>query len=189
MTPLIIFARRTLLAIVAAVFAMSAAQPAGALASNAVSPGTQVGSSAAAPHEPAASPTRASGAQSGSTASSPPPPNLEPLSAHDCTGVLGKKVVGPNHEELGLLTDVLVDAQGRPRAAVIDFGGFLGVGSRKIAVDWRLLKLTPGSSEWQISANLTRAEIQGAPEYKPDAPAEKMVGAPLEPTTSPKTAK
>ena len=100
------------------------------------------------------------------------------MTEHDCTGVLGKKVIGPDHQELGLLTDVLVDAQGRARAAVIDFGGFLGVGSRKIAVDWRLLKLTPGSSEWQISAKLTRAEIQNAPEYKLNAPVEKMVGSP-----------
>lgn len=189
MTPLIILPQRRLLAIAAAIFAMSASQPGGALASNVVNPGTQVGSPTAALHEPAASLTRATGAQSGSTAPSPPPPKLEPLTAHDCTGILGKKVIGPDHEELGLLTDVLVDAQGRPRAAVIDVGGFLGVGSRKIAVDWRLLKLTPGSSEWQISANLTRAEIQGAPEYKPDAAAEKIVGAPLEPTPSPKTAK
>src|SRR6266849_2785320 len=35
--------------------------------------------------------------------------------------------------------DVLVDRSGIVRAAVIDFGGFLGVGSRKIVVDWNAL--------------------------------------------------
>ena len=72
--------------------------------------------------------------------------NLEPLPARADTGILGKKIIGPDAKELGLVVDVVVDAQGRPHAAVIDFGGFLGVGSRKIAVDWRLLKLTPGDA-------------------------------------------
>jgi PRC-barrel domain len=106
------------------------------------------------------------------------PANLVPLNARDCTGILGKKIMGPDHEELGLLVDVLIDARGRPRAALIDFGGFLGVGSRKIAVDWKLLQLTPGQPDWKISLNLGRAEIQGAPEYKPDAATNKIVGRP-----------
>jgi hypothetical protein len=125
---------------------------------------------AAASAEPAASPA-------------PPAPNLEPLAARDYTGILGKKVIGPDDKELGLLTDILVDSQGRPHAAVIDVGGFLGVGSRKIAVDWRLLTLTLAPSEWKVSVNLTRSEIQGAPEYKPDEAAGKMVGP--SPRTSP----
>jgi PRC-barrel domain protein len=110
--------------------------------------------------------------------SPPPPANLEPLSARADTGILGKKIIGPDGTELGLVVDVVVDAQGHPHAAVIDFGGFLGVGSRKIAVDWRLLKLTPGEPDWKISLNISRAEIQGAPEYKPDAASNQMVGPP-----------
>jgi len=37
---------------------------------------------------------------------------------------------------MGRIVDVIVDLAGVVRAAVIDFGGFLGVGSRKIVVDW-----------------------------------------------------
>jgi len=110
------------------------------------------------------------------TAAPPLPAHLEPLALHDYTGILGKKIVGPDGKELGLVVDVLVDAEGHPRAAVIDFGGFLGVGSRKIAIDWRLLKLTPGQPDWKISLNLDRAEIQAAPEYKPDEASAKIVG-------------
>ena len=113
-----------------------------------------------------------------------PPANFEPLPARADTGILGKKIIGPDGKELGLVVDVVVDAQGRPHAAVIDFGGFLGVGSRKIAVDWRLLKLTPGEPDWKISLNISRAEIQGAPEYKPDAASGQMVGPPPQPSAS-----
>lgn len=108
----------------------------------------------------------------------PPPPNLEPLAANDYTGILGRKIMGPDGKELGLVVDVLVDSRGRPLAAVIDFGGFLGVGSRKIAIDWRLLKFEPDEAVWKISLNLGRAELQQAPEYKPDEATDKMVGPP-----------
>jgi len=39
-------------------------------------------------------------------------------------------------ENMGRIVDVVVDPSGQVRAAVIDFGGFLGVGSPRIAVDW-----------------------------------------------------
>ena len=44
---------------------------------------------------------------------------------------------------MGRIVDVLVDGQGMARAAIIDFGGFLGVGSRKIAVAWQALHFVP----------------------------------------------
>jgi hypothetical protein len=36
---------------------------------------------------------------------------------------------------MGRVVNVVVDQSGQVRAAIIDFGGFLGVGNRKIAVD------------------------------------------------------
>jgi hypothetical protein len=120
-----------------------------------------------------------------SAKTSPPvPENLEPLPEKTDTGILGKKIIGADGKELGLVVDVVVDANGHPRAAVIDFGGFLGVGSRKIAVDWRLLKLSPAQPDWKISLNISPAEIQGAPEYKPDTTATQMVGPPPQPASS-----
>jgi len=116
----------------------------------------------------------------------PAPKNLEPLAPTKSTGVLGKKVVGPDGTDLGLVVDVIVGADGNPRAAVVDFGGFLGVGSRKIAVDWRLLRFAPGRPDWQVLLTLGRAEIQAAPEFKPDAASDEMVGPPWE--ASPSTA-
>jgi PRC-barrel domain len=110
----------------------------------------------------------------------PPPKNLEPLPPGAYTGVLGKEVQSLASEKLGPIVDVIVNVDGTPRAAVIDFGGFLGVGSRKIAVDWRLLNFAPDQPDDRIWLSLNRAEIQAAPEYKPDAPMNEMVGPPWE---------
>ena len=61
------------------------------------------------------------------------------LGSKQAEGILGKEVRSTADENMGRIVDVIVDRTGRARAAVIDFGGFLGVGNRKIAVDWDAL--------------------------------------------------
>jgi hypothetical protein len=107
-------------------------------------------------------------APSGDVAS-PPPAVL--LDTQDVEGILGKEVRSAADENMGRIIDVVVDRTAQPRAAVIDFGGFLGVGSRKIAVDWGLLHFdasTDGKS--RISVALTADQVRTAPEYTPGKP-------------------
>ena len=108
------------------------------------------------------------------------PKNVEPVAPTQAFSILGKKVHGADGKDaLGSIIDVLIDDQGQPRAAIIDFGGFLGVGSRKIAVDWKLLKFQPADHAVPIVLDLDRSQIQAAPEYKdPTQPAE-VVEQPL----------
>jgi hypothetical protein len=58
----------------------------------------------------------------------------------DAAGILGKSVYSAANEDMGLVVDAIVKRTGEVRAAVIDFGGFLGVGSRTIAVDWSAVR-------------------------------------------------
>ena len=109
------------------------------------------------------------------------PDNVKPLPSSDAASVLGKKVKGPNGEDLGLIVDVLVDPGGQPRAAVIDFGGFLGVGSRKVAIDWKALSFTGLGRAGTVVLGLDRARIDAAPEYKPGPPGADVVTAPPAP--------
>jgi hypothetical protein len=103
-----------------------------------------------------------------------PPRNVEQVTPAQAFSVLGKKVHGPDGKDvIGSIIDILVDDQGRPRAAIVDFGGFLGVGSRKIAVDWQLMKFHPTDTTAEVILDLERSQIQAAPEYKdPAQPAE-----------------
>jgi hypothetical protein len=91
-------------------------------------------------------------------------------------GILGRKVLGPDGQEIGRVVDVLVDAGSNPRAAVIDFGGFMGVGTRRVAVDWSDLTFPPTGGLGDIKLDLTEDQIKNAPAYtdqtKPAAVAE-----------------
>lgn len=71
--------------------------------------------------------------------------------------LLGKPVKSAKSEDLGRVVDVIVDRNGMMRAAVIDFGGFLGVGTRKIAVDWRALHFPDKGGLDRLIADLPRA--------------------------------
>ena len=55
---------------------------------------------------------------------------------------------------MGRIVDILVDRAGALRAAVIDFGGFFGVGSRKIAVEWHSLHFKRDAKSDKIIADL-----------------------------------
>jgi hypothetical protein len=88
----------------------------------------------------------------------------------EISGILGREVLSAANENMGRVIDVLVDQTGRVRAAIIDFGGFLGVGSRKIAVDWNALHFSPDKDHYRIILELTRDQVKSAPEYQEGKP-------------------
>lgn len=127
---------------------------------------------------PAASVAQDTGATQGArtappaaTKEPPPPPSVTVIGARDAHGILGREVRSAANEDMGRVVDVIVDRDGTVRAAVIDFGGFLGVGSRKIVVDWKALRFGGvANKKDSITLELTKAQVAAAPEYKEDAP-------------------
>ena len=101
----------------------------------------------------------------------PQPPSVTVIGARDAHGVLGREVRSAADEDMGRIVDVIVDRAGSVRAAVIDFGGFLGVGSRKIVVDWNAMHFGRIASKGDsITLELTKDQVTAAPEYKEDTP-------------------
>jgi PRC-barrel domain protein len=92
--------------------------------------------------------------------------DLEHFSPDHLFRVLGRDVVSATGESMGRIVDVLFDRDGKPCAAVVDFGGFLGVGMRKIAVDWHALYFNLGAKKNVIALDLGRDQLKAAPEYK-----------------------
>jgi hypothetical protein len=100
-----------------------------------------------------------------------PEPTVTVLDHHEVQGILGKELRSATDENMGRIVDVIVDRTGQVRAAIIDFGGFLGVGSRKIAVAWNALHfLSNEKKPEQITLELTRDQVRAAPEYKEGRP-------------------
>lgn len=104
--------------------------------------------------------------------------HLQQLAHTDLFRILGKEVHSPSGQAMGRIVDLLVDETGQPRAAIIDFGGFLGVGTRKIAIDWHTLRFDEIGTEESVVADLDRDQIRSAPEYKDSHEVVAIVTAP-----------
>jgi hypothetical protein len=81
-------------------------------------------------------------------------------------GILGKQVRSSAGEDMGRIVDVIIDRTARVRAAVIDFGGFLGVGNRQIAVGWNAIRLPSQEKPGPLVVDFTRDQLRVAPAYK-----------------------
>jgi hypothetical protein len=110
----------------------------------------------------------------------PPAKNETPavvLNDEDVVSVLSQPVFSVTGENMGHVVDVLVDRKADIRAVIIDFGGFLGVGSRKVAVDWHALQFPLKGKLDHLILSLNRREVQLAPEYKPGEPIVVLRGS------------
>jgi len=82
------------------------------------------------------------------------PPAVPILESHELQGILARRFAAQPAKTWVGSSMVVVDRSGQVRAAVIDFGGFLGVGSRKIAVDWDALSFPrPGDRRVVLPSN------------------------------------
>lgn len=97
--------------------------------------------------------------------------------------LLGKNIKSRAGENLGQIVDVLITGDGQLRAAVIDFGGFLGVGTRKVAVAWSTLRF----ADQKPVLSMTADELRVAPEFKSGQPIV-IVGSAAKDQTSPNQA-
>lgn len=92
------------------------------------------------------------------------------LDGGNVSNVLGMQVRDAAGHNMGRIIDLLVDRNGDVRAAIIDFGGFLGVGTRKVAVDWHALHFPAKGRLDNATLALSRDAVTKAPEYKPGEP-------------------
>jgi len=88
----------------------------------------------------------------------------------ELTGLLGEVLLGPGEASLGHIVDVLADGQGHLRAVVVDVGGFMGVGNRKVAVAWAALHFAASDKGPVISIMIPPDRIKSWADYIPGRP-------------------
>ena len=86
--------------------------------------------------------------------------------------LMGVAVYNNNNKDLGKIENLAVDpSSGKIRYAVLEFGGFLGMGDKYFAVPWSALKLvsTGATSEHTIKEdhyvlNISEQDLKNAPD-------------------------
>ena len=93
-----------------------------------------------------------------------------PVSSNDIISserVEGTSVYNTAGDELGSIDDLMIDkVSGQVRYAVMEFGGFLGMGTDRYPIPWSMLKYDVSKDGYVIP--LDKARLQGAPRYQDD---------------------
>lgn len=86
--------------------------------------------------------------------------------------LIGMTAQTPEGEDLGKIGDLVLTEQGEIEAAIIEVGGLLGIGAKQVAVDWNRVRMSPEND--QVVVNMTREELEAAPEYEDTAEPQQM---------------
>jgi hypothetical protein len=69
-------------------------------------------------------------------------------------------------ETLGTVRDLQVGPEGKPEAAIIRVGRYLGLGEKVVAVPYSALRLEQRDGESRVVINLAKDAFQSAPQYE-----------------------
>lgn len=83
--------------------------------------------------------------------------------------VEGTRVYNRAGEKLGTILNFMVDKRsGKAEYAVLEFGGFLGIGTAYYPLPWE--KLTYSTAQGGYVVDIDKARLEGAPRYDRDVP-------------------
>lgn len=79
--------------------------------------------------------------------------------------LIGRQVYNAGGEEIGDVNDVVVTNDGDVAAVVVGVGGFLGLGEKRVAVNWDYVTNNGGITGERLVMGLTEEELRAAPEF------------------------
>lgn len=75
-------------------------------------------------------------------------------------------VIGPDGEDIAEVEDLLLDDGGQIEAMLVDFGGFLGMGQKTVAVSLDNLEFAANENgDLVVYSDFTREQLEAAPDY------------------------
>jgi sporulation protein YlmC with PRC-barrel domain len=101
----------------------------------------------------------------------------------------GTDVIGTDNEKVGDVDDIMFDKDGKVIAYIVGVGGFLGIGSKDVALDPKAFEVVPGDNgmaDAKLKLAMTKDELKNAPAFEKYSPPARTTGA--APGTSPRPA-
>lgn len=80
------------------------------------------------------------------------------------TDLIGSTVRNDSGEDLGKISNLVIDRDGAVIFAILAHGGFLGVGEEVIPIPWRALR--PGKEQSVVVISMTQEQLKKAPNLK-----------------------
>jgi hypothetical protein len=72
-----------------------------------------------------------------------------------------------NADTIGKVDDLVIDKDGKIVSVVVGVGGFLGIGSKDVAIDYAQVKWEQGNGSWWIIVPTTADQLKALPDFDP----------------------
>jgi predicted outer membrane protein/sporulation protein YlmC with PRC-barrel domain len=81
--------------------------------------------------------------------------------------MMGQEVYGADEESIGEISDLVLQEDGETRAAIIDVGGFLGVGEKSVAIPFEQIEVQQQEgADPRLVVAMSREELEQAPAFE-----------------------
>jgi sporulation protein YlmC with PRC-barrel domain len=80
--------------------------------------------------------------------------------------LIGADVRNTANEDVGEVNEVILDKNGKVAAVVLGVGGFLGMGEREVAVEFKSLRFAEKDDTPTVMIDATKDTLKSAPEWK-----------------------
>ncbi|KPP97641.1 PRC-barrel domain-containing protein [Marinobacter sp. HL-58] len=92
-----------------------------------------------------------------------------PAGGIQASDLISAEIRTNDEEEVGSVTDLIIDKDGKVAAVVVGVGGFLGLAEKDVAIGWddvTMSRATDDSEELDLRINMTRDDLNAAPSYE-----------------------
>jgi sporulation protein YlmC with PRC-barrel domain len=90
--------------------------------------------------------------------------------SHLASDLTDLDVYGANNEKIGEIDDLVVNSDGTVAAAVVEVGGFLGLGEKDVLVNFSALQMTMDGDKTRVSVpEFTKETLTSAPDVDLDS--------------------
>ena len=93
--------------------------------------------------------------------------------------LIGTDAVAADGRKVGTIENLLVSPNGRVDYVVLEWGGVLGLGQRKVAVPWQDVVLNADNT--QATIDMTKEQLEQAQRYDPDVPGAAGIDSEIKP--------
>lgn len=95
------------------------------------------------------------------------------------SNIIGASVMDATNNSIGKIDDLVLSGEGQVTNYVVDVGGFLGIGSKRVALTPQDVTITAdGNGNLQAKTQLTKDALTARPDYtKPEVPVTNKDGA------------
>lgn len=89
-----------------------------------------------------------------------------PANGMQASNLIGADVKNSGNEEVGSISDLIIDQDGQVVGVVVGVGGFLGMGEKDVAIGWDDVRKSGTADEQELRIDVTREELEAASEFK-----------------------